>query len=375
MGAGKSPTDTTGRDSVKILYIGNYRDGTGWGNACVNNILALDSVGVEVVPRAITFETEQKDYPDRIKELESEPTTGCDVCIQHTLPHLYSYDGRYKNIGCIDVESSHFKESGWQHHINLMDELWVPTVSVKNACLKSGVKKPIKMAPHSLDVSQYKENGGNKIQQLLSTFNFVFVGEFVERKNLKVLVQAFHMEFDFHEPVNLFIKTSKVSLPEIQQHIEHIKSGLKIRKTYKEEVIVTGMLEWINYIAVFAQCHSFVMPSKGEGFCIPALEAMALGIPVIHTEETGMDDFCVGTPIPSYSQPCLGALSTLSNLDTARSDWREIDIRKLCAAMRESYQKWNSDEAKNDSERAKNRASEYDHAKIGMQLKELLNDK
>jgi hypothetical protein len=43
--------------------------------------------------------------------------------------------------------------------------------------------------------------------------------------------------------------------------------------------------------------------------------------------------------------------------------------------MRESYQKWNSDEAKNDSERAKSRASEYDHAKIGMQLKELLNDK
>jgi glycosyltransferase involved in cell wall biosynthesis len=117
------------------------------------------------------------------------------------------------------------------------------------------------------------------------------------------------------------------------------------------------------------------MPSKGEGFCIPALEAMALGIPVIHTEETGMDDFCVGTPVPSHSQPCLGALSTLSNLDTARSDWREIDIRKLCAAMRESYQKWNSDEAKNDSERAKSRASEYDHAKIGMQLKELLNDK
>ena len=360
---------------MKILYIGNYRDGTGWGNACVNNILALDSGGIEVVPRAITFEIEQKDYPDRIKELESESTKGCDVCIQHTLPHLYSYDARYKNIGCIDVESSHFKETSWQHHINLMDELWVPTHAVRNACLESGVKKPIKIAPHSLDISQYKENGGNKIQELLSTFNFAFVGEFVERKNLSALVQAFHMEFDCDEPVSLFIKTSKTSLPEIQKHIEHVRSGLKIRKTYKEEVIITGMLEWINYISVLSQCHSFVMPSRGEGFCIPALEAMALGIPVIHTQATGMDDFCVGTSVPSYSQPCLGTLSTLPNLDTARSDWREIDIRKLCAAMREVFQKWNSDEAKNDSQKAKSRASQYDHKPMGIRLKELLNDK
>ena len=86
----------------------------------------------------------------------------------------------------------------------------------------------------------YKENEGNKIQELLSTFNFAFVGEFIERKNLKALIQAFHMEFSCDEPVNLFIKTSKVSLPEVQNHIKSIKSGLKIRKTYKEEIIITG---------------------------------------------------------------------------------------------------------------------------------------
>ena len=48
---------------MKVLYISNYMDGTGWGNAAINNILALDSVGVEVVPRAITFESQQSGYP------------------------------------------------------------------------------------------------------------------------------------------------------------------------------------------------------------------------------------------------------------------------------------------------------------------------
>ena len=81
---------------MKVLYIGNYKDGTGWANACLNNILALDSAGVDIVPRAITFEAQQQNYPQRIKDLEANSTNGCDICIQHTLPHLYSYDSRYK---------------------------------------------------------------------------------------------------------------------------------------------------------------------------------------------------------------------------------------------------------------------------------------
>tara|TARA_R110002020_G_scaffold81278_3_gene202107 strand:+ start:318 stop:1403 length:1086 start_codon:yes stop_codon:yes gene_type:complete len=360
---------------MKILYIGNYRDGTGWANACINNILALDIAGIDVVPRAITFETQQQDYPDKIKELESATTHGCDVCIQHTLPHLYSYDSNYKNIGFVATESSNFKDSGWQYYMNLMDEMWVPSNASKTSCENSGVKVPISVAPHSLDISKYKKNnGGNQIQQLLSTFNFAFVGEFIERKNIKALVQAFHIEFGTREPVNLLIKTSQASLPAIQEYLKQIKNGIKIKQTYKEEIIVTGRLETIDYMSVLGQCHSFVMPSRGEGFCIPALEAMALGIPVIHTEETGMDDFCVGTPVSSYSQPCLGTLSTIDNLDTARSDWREIDIRKLCSAMRKEFQKWNSEEAEKDSKKVKSWASQYDHKPIGKQLKELLDD-
>ena len=45
---------------MKVLYIGHYKDGTGWGNAALNNILALNSAGVDVVPRAITYEEKKK---------------------------------------------------------------------------------------------------------------------------------------------------------------------------------------------------------------------------------------------------------------------------------------------------------------------------
>ena len=87
-----------------------------------------------------------------------------------------------------------------------------------------------------------------------------------------------------------------------------------------------------------------------------------------------MDDFCIGASVESSSVPCLGAVSTISNLDTARSEWQEINIKKLCSAMREAYQKWNSQESQEDSEKVKVHASGYDHANVGKQLKELLND-
>ena len=130
-GRGHEQSLPTKDNTMKVLYINNYKDGTGWSNAGINNILALDSAGIDVVPRAITFEDQHHDYPERIKELEQTPTNGCTVCIQHTLPHLYSYDYRSKNIGCLDTERSHFKVTGWQYYINLMDEVWVPTSAVK----------------------------------------------------------------------------------------------------------------------------------------------------------------------------------------------------------------------------------------------------
>ncbi len=38
---------------MKVLYIGCYRDHTGWGQAAIDYILAMDSVGIDVVCRPL----------------------------------------------------------------------------------------------------------------------------------------------------------------------------------------------------------------------------------------------------------------------------------------------------------------------------------
>lgn len=361
--------------SNKVLYIGNYKDGTGWGNACVNNILAMDYAGIDVVPRAVSYETQQIDYPERIKQLEAKSSYGCNICIQHVLPHLFSYDANYKNIGFIDVESSPFRLTGWTESLNLMDEIWVPTKVTKAHCRISGVTKPIKIVPHSLDINHYtnhKSIGG--IKEIDGTFNFLFIGEFIERKNLKALLRAFHSEFRSEEPVSLVIKTSKASASSVESYCSQVRTGLKLRKNYCKERVISGRLDDKMYLSIIKQCHSFVMPSRGEAFCIPALEAMACGLPVIWTANTGMDDFAFGQKVDSREEPCFGATDGIPYLDSSDATWYEIDIRKLQFAMRSAFMKWATANARIEAEKALEAALKCDHKVVGEKIKEILND-
>lgn len=355
---------------MKVLYIGHYRDGTGWGNAALNNILAMDAAGINVVPRAITYEVEDREYPERIKQLEFQSDEDCDVVIQHTIPQNYVYDSSYKNIGCFCIESDSLKSTAWVKHLNLMDEVWVACRTNKIIAENSGVTVPIKVVPYSLNLDNYEDPQGDKIDTLVDNFTFGFVGEFIERKNLKALVRAFHMEFDPKEPVNLFIKTSRTSLEGAQKYLEHIKNGLKIRKTYKEEVVVAGMLREEDYISVLNQIDCFVMPSRGEAFCIPGLECMALGKPAIYTKGTGMD-YLVGYPVRAHKAPCFGAVDSMSYIDTAESNWLEIDVIQLAKTMRQVYNEYNREKL---SKKCKAAAANLSHEKVGEIIKDYLND-
>ena len=355
---------------MKVLYIGHYRDGTGWANAAINNILAMDSVGIDVVPRAVSYNKTDSDYPDRIKQLEQKDPSDADICIQHVLPSLYTYNSKYKNIGFLACETDNFKDTGWQHNCNIMDEIWVPSLYSKSACRLSGVIKPINVVPHSLDIASYANTDGNKIQEIIETYNFIFIGEFIERKNIKALLRAFHTEFNTYEPVNLVIKTSGTELQTAQNYFEQVKAGIKIRKSYKQEIVICGKLDFSDYISVMSQCHCFVMPSRGEGFCIPALEAMAVGLPVVYTARTGMDDFAYGQAVESKDDNCFGAIDTIPYLDSANSIWKEIDIDKLRFAMRTQYMKSNED----NKSKILETANKYTHKKIGELIKDILND-
>jgi glycosyltransferase involved in cell wall biosynthesis len=354
---------------MKILYIGNYNDRTGWGAAAKANILALNAFGIDVVARVITFGNQGAIDPI-IQQLENKSCAGADIIIQHALPQYYYRNSKALNLGFYCVETDDFYVSKWHKYINQMDGALVMSDKNIHVSKNSGVNIPLAMFRYSIDPSKYNlDNKTATIKELDDTFNFCYVGEWNHRKGLDILLRAFYTEFHRSEPVNLFVKLSsnmgpESCLAEFNKLNEHIKSGLKIKKHRNISVVCTPM-EYEHYLSLINQCHAFVCASRGEACCIPMLEAQAMGLRAIATGDTGMDDYIVeGSSVLSHPTDCFGMQSTLPEIQTGYEQWREIDTTYLRSTMRSVYE-FTKPEKEKISEKTKQL---FSHAAIGKEV-------
>ena len=376
---------------MKVLYISNYKDGTGWGNAATDYILAMDSVGIDVVCRSISFNGGKGDVHPRILELEKKSSRHSNICIQHLLPHMLDYNGRFeKNIALYESETSNFKSSRWTEYINTMDEAWVVNKQMSEASLVSGVESPIRIIPHTFDTSKYDKEYEPLDIPYMDTENrfvFYFIGEAIRRKNIFALIKAFHLEFDVDEPVDLIIKASKGGMSDedcgkyIKELCDTVKENLKLYPSndlYKSEFITTGFLDNEKMMRFHRTMDCFVMPSYGEAWCLPAFDAMAMGSTPICTNVGGMSDFLSdggGILVDGVLEPAFGMTETFQDLYTGREDCMSVDIRKLQKAMRRMYYLASNSDSKytNLQKQGREIADKYSYENIGNRIKEALN--
>ena len=108
-------------------------------------------------------------------------------------------------------------------------------------------------------------------------FRFLWVGAPDIRKAWDLVIEAFQREFTPHEPVELYVKTTGTRHP---LHLHHHKVHFDGRKVTPESMR-----------RLYESAHAFVFPSRGEGFGLPPLEAMASGALVIAPSHTGLAEF------------------------------------------------------------------------------------
>lgn len=362
---------------AKVLFIGHYRESSGWGVATRNMILALDSVGVDVVCRPLILSQSNFQPPQRILELEQKSSIGCDICIQYVLPHFFVYDGSFrKNIGVFVLETLNIKSTHWPAYIKLMDEIWVPCEENRAEVHKYNTN--VKVVPHTFDLKVYnKQYEKLSIPEIRDNFTFYFIGEAIKRKNIAALVKAFHVEFANYEPVSLLIKTNRSGMNDqvLAHHLldsfKDIRSKLKLYKNdndYKKELLITSYLENDALYGLHQSCNCFVMPSYGEGFCIPAWEAMAFGNTVVANEVGGVVDYINHTQngylVNSKIAPVFDYDDTFEDFGTAREKWHEVSISNLMQMMRMAYELPAGFREKM-YKMGKEKAEEYSFEKIG----------
>lgn len=335
---------------MKVLYI-SPGDKSGVGVAGSLNVLALDSVGVDVVCRPLQLRADRKQDHPRILELERKSLDGITHVVQHALPIHFQYDGRFKNVGVFAWETDPVPKH-WVRRLNHMDAVLAISKHQADACVNSGVTKPVGVLPHPFDTARYERSYPDflplKPFKDNGTFLFYGVGEWVRRKNWSGLLKAFHTEFEPSENVGLVLKTSvpgmdpAQSFNYVEQFCAEVKRGLKLRKdhSYRKEIILTGHLDDAQMLALHKTCDCYVTASFGEAWNLGCADALAMGRTPIAPRSTGFVDYLGDAN--SYlcdvrSEPCFGAVDAPPGLYTGREQWHSPDLNHLGKLMRAAY--------------------------------------
>jgi len=369
---------------MKILYIGHYKEGTGWSKAAIDYILALDSIGLDIVCRNIKLTNNNPEIPERILELESKPLSGIDYCIQHVLPHHLSGTNKFKKNVAYFVAESSIKNSSWYAHLKQMDEVWVPNSSLRDMLDSDGVlsSEKIKVIPHTFQTSKYQTIYDEiDFGSINNTFKFYSILDLNDRKNFPSIVKCFLSEFYPDEQVSLILKVKKFGVePEklqsyIQQEIERTKKVLRIKGNPRELIIANDISDTqIN--ALHSACDCFLNPSHGEAWSIPSFDAMCFGKTPICSKEGGPLEFIdhsnphTGTLINGVYGVCEHNDVAFPDLFTGREQWFVPSEEEVKKAMRYYYDNKNKI---NRSEGLK-RGAKFDYSSIANQIKETLND-
>jgi len=260
-----------------LNYLGTLRSGDGYAGSAINIINSLEQAGVDV--RCMLFSAPD---PNDASHIKSKPFILADIGLCYGLPNGFTSLINKTKIGFTMFETDKLpngvgpyagKTGNVMDIINNLDGLLVPCQHNKDLFISEGCKVPVFVVPLGVtDKFQYIE------RDFTGKFRFLWIGTFTTRKDPLLIIKSFQELFGESEDVELIIKTSG-----------GVAKRLKVNNNVK---IIDGKISEKELLNLYASCHCFVFPSKGEGFGLPPLEAMATGMPTILANNTGMSDFC-----------------------------------------------------------------------------------
>jgi len=342
---------------MKLLYIGHYKEHSGWAKAAINNIKCINTTDINIVCRNLQLTEQDTQFKDEeILSLENKDTDNVDYCIQNVLPHHITGTDKFKkNIAYFMHELDSIKDHNWYHNLKLVDEIWVPNSSLKINLIKDGFDdSSIKVIPMPSDLSNYKDLGHRiKFGHKNHTFKVYFICDMDDRKNLESIIRCFHSEFHKSEPVSLVLKIKKngVSPKALKEAVAHmcdeIKKHMRLYdnlEDYNHELIITDDFTEEQMNILHLSCDCYLGPTHGEGWGIPAFDAMCYGKTPICSNEGGPKDYIdpnnknTGWLVNGQMGICSHRNAAFKDLFTAKHHWfipSELEIKK---AMRYYYE-------------------------------------
>lgn len=367
---------------MKVLYLGHYKEGTGWSNVAINHIMALDHIGVDVVCKNISLTGANKDVPDKIYELEKKNIKDCDYCIQHVLPHHVVGSQMFKkNIAYVELESVFTQKNIWHRYLDFVDEVWVP-----NECQNENTSKftsaKVRTVPHACNFSYLENNFTNREKD--DKFIFYTIADVNSRKNIESIIRCYYHSFSAKDNVGLLLKIKKFGVQPnqlrngIQQICDTIQREMRMQQNYEfpEIVVHATELSTDEIMMMHQQSNCYIGISRGEAWSIPSFEAMAFGNTPICSNEGGPKMFIdsenknTGTLIDGCYSICNHPDSAFEHIFTGKEFWFTPSELQTCKAMRYYYNNRNVTKTKDGLIQAQ----KFNYEQIGNLMKEALHE-
>ena len=162
---------------------------------------------------------------------------------------------------------------------------------------------------------------------------FVFVGQLVERKGLKILVEALaHMQVD----AELLLVGGNWTDPGYPLEVRNLIQELKL----SDRVHIENHRP--DVLAIFRRCDAFVLPSFSEARARVIIEAMSVGLPVISTLVGGIPtlvaDGVTGLLVPPSNPQALAVamdrIAASPGLRRQFGDAGRVQVSEQCQPLR-----------------------------------------
>ena len=178
----------------------------------------------------------------------------------------------YKKFGIKKAYSEKFIKRELKEYREA-DYISIPSKFVERTFLENGVpKEKLIRVPYGVDIEEFKQTPKKD-----NIFRIVYLGQLSLRKGVHYLLQAYS---------ELKLKNTELLIGG-RITDENIKPFLK---KYEGNYKFAGYIPQENISEFYSQGSVFVLPSIEEGLAMVQLQAMACGLPVICTTNTGGED-------------------------------------------------------------------------------------
>jgi glycosyltransferase involved in cell wall biosynthesis len=272
----------------------------------------------------------------RYAEGRPVPDTFYGPVVSHQWPPAFDQAGAGPAVTILPWEFG-AAPAEWVTSVNeLVDRVWVPSEYVRQGYIESGMAPgAIEVVPNGVDLERFTPDGpALDLGGDDDVCTFLFVGGTIWRKGADLLVRAWTQAFGPGDAVRLVIKDFGASSVYRGQSVIGDPSLLARDPRLAPIVHLADEVAYADLPALYRAADVAVLPYRAEGFCLPALEAMACGVPVIHNASGPTGEFVPadgGWALAGERRPA----PRVGAIELALEGWvHEVSVEELAGALR-----------------------------------------